>query len=390
MAVARREKPKVLCLDDEPAVVEGIARSLRKVYTVLPHTRGDEALSDLERQPDVAAVISDMRMPAMNGAQFLARARDIAPDATRMLLTGQTDLDAAISAVNDGQIFRFLTKPCAPPALRGAVAAAVAQHRLVTSERVLLQKTLRGSVEVMMEVLGLVSPTYFGRATRLRHLAADLAAELGYEAEWEIEVAAMLAQLGYVALPPALAEKAYFGRPLAPEERAEVERAFTKAVEMLAPIPRLDRILWIIEHHRRPRSGIETARGATDDLVRATEILKVAADFDELSADPRGSAQLAIDTMRGRDDAYAHDVLDALERLRGGGHRSRIAEVPLDALQPGMILVDDLHLQNGILLVARGYEVTDHLLERMRGYGPDAFADAPVRVILPRDDAQAA
>ncbi|RMG93487.1 MAG: response regulator [Deltaproteobacteria bacterium] len=386
----RPRRPKVLCLDDEPAVVEGITRTLRKLYDVTGCTKGTEALAVLEADPGFAVVLSDMRMPEMNGAEFLAKARELAPDATRMLLTGQTDLDAAIAAINEGQIFRFLTKPCPPPTLRGAMAAAVAQHRLVTGERVLLQKTLRGSVEVMMEVLGLVSPTYFGRTTRLRHLAADLATALGHPAVWQIEVAAMLSQLGYVVLAPEIAEKVYYGRILDQRERAEVERAWVQAAEMLAPIPRLEPILWIVRNVRRTAADMAHQPGASPDLVRAARILRVAMDFDELLADGRTSAQLAIDTLRGREGHYDEDVLDALEALRGGGQRSRVAEVPVGALAPGMILVEDLALASGMLLVARGYEVTERLLARISGYPADALATDTVRVVLPREQAEAA
>ncbi len=390
MPPRRPRRPRILCLDDEPHVVEGIARTLRKLYDVAGFTSGAEALAALEAEPDFAVVLSDMRMPGMNGAEFLAKARDVAPDATRMLLTGQTDLDAAIAAINEGQIFRFLTKPCPPPTLRGAMAAAVAQHRLVTGERVLLQQTLRGAVETMLEVLGIVSPTYFGRAPRVRRLAADLARAVGHGAVWEVETAAMLAQLGYVVLRPEVADKVYRGATLDGAERAEVERAWEEATQMLAPIPRLDRLSWILRNFRRPRGTLAAQRGAEPDLVRAAEILRVATDYDELLSGAGGRPGLALDTLRGREGAYAADVLDALEALCGAGPRSRVAEIPVADLGPGMILVEDLFLANGMLLVARGYEVTERLLARVAGLSADALAAERVRVVLPREAAEAA
>ena len=106
------QRPKVLCVDDEPRVLEGLSLHLRRMYEVEVATSGNAGLAVLERDKTFAVVISDMRMPGMNGAVFLSRSREIAPDAVRMLLTGQTDMTSAVQAVNVGQIFKFLTKPC--------------------------------------------------------------------------------------------------------------------------------------------------------------------------------------------------------------------------------------------------------------------------------------
>ena len=109
-----------------------------------------------------------MRMPEMSGAVFLREARRCAPTAVRMLLTGYADYDAAVAAVNDGQIFRFLTKPCDRDELKRACAAALAQHRVLVAERELLEQTLHGSVQALTDVLALASPAAFGRSARLK------------------------------------------------------------------------------------------------------------------------------------------------------------------------------------------------------------------------------
>ncbi len=97
---------------------------------------------------EYAIVVSDMRMPVMSGSVFLREAAR-APDATRILLTGYTDLDAAVSVVNEGQLFRFLTKPCPRDELLAACIDGVEQHRLRTAERVVLEQTLKGSVQAL-------------------------------------------------------------------------------------------------------------------------------------------------------------------------------------------------------------------------------------------------
>jgi len=127
----------VLFVDDEPNVLEGIQRTLRKQVELRTASSGAEALRLMREAGPFALVVSDMRMPAMNGAQFLAKVREQEPDTIRMILSGQADLEATLAAVNEGHIHRFLTKPCPTDQLLAAVEDGLHQHRLLTAEKVL-------------------------------------------------------------------------------------------------------------------------------------------------------------------------------------------------------------------------------------------------------------
>ena len=124
---------RVLFVDDEPQVLEGIQRTLRKQVDLQTATSGEDGLRLLSEAGPFALVVSDMRMPAMNGAQFLAKAREQAPDTVRMILSGQADFQATIAAVNEGHIYRFLSKPCPPDQLLAAVADGVAEIEAETA-----------------------------------------------------------------------------------------------------------------------------------------------------------------------------------------------------------------------------------------------------------------
>jgi len=124
--------PRVLCVDDEPMLLAALKTSLHRRYDVTTAEGGLEALHLLRERGPFTVVISDFRMPGMDGARFLARARDVAPDTVRILLTGQAGLEDAIEVVNQGYIFRFLTKPCPPQVLLAAIENAVDQARLAT------------------------------------------------------------------------------------------------------------------------------------------------------------------------------------------------------------------------------------------------------------------
>jgi response regulator RpfG family c-di-GMP phosphodiesterase len=143
-----------------------------------------------------AVVVSDFRMPGMNGIQFLAEVKRANPDTVRIMLTGQADLTTAILAVNEGSIFRFLTKPCPTGTLTAALDSAMEQHRLITSERELLEQTLHGSVKMLTEVLSLVSPAAFSHACLVRKYVTHMATHLNLSSIWEFELAAMLCELG--------------------------------------------------------------------------------------------------------------------------------------------------------------------------------------------------
>ena len=130
----------ILCVDDEPKVLEGLALNLRRHYRVSTASGGQEGLALISGSDPPAIVVSDMRMPGMNGAAFLSQVREQAPNIIRILLTGQADLDSALAAVNQGQIFRFLTKPCSPQAMLAAMGAGAEQYRLVMAEKEILRE----------------------------------------------------------------------------------------------------------------------------------------------------------------------------------------------------------------------------------------------------------
>jgi len=162
-------RPRVLCVDDERLVLEGLRDVLSRRFEVRVAGGGGEALELLEHDRyGYAVVISDMRMPGMDGASFLSEARRVAPLAVRMLLTGHADTEAAARAVNDGQIFRFLVKPCDADQLNLACTDAASRHRQMLAERVLVEQAVDGSVKALTEALAVTAPAVLGEGRRLQ------------------------------------------------------------------------------------------------------------------------------------------------------------------------------------------------------------------------------
>jgi len=378
--VPQAGRPRVLCVDDDSSVLRGLSLVLHSRYDVLTATSGAAALELLAGDRSTAVIVSDMRMPRMDGAAFLGRARRVVPDATRLLLTGQADTDSAVAAVNEGQIFRFLTKPCPPATLHAAVESAVLQHRLVTSERVLLEQTLHGSIKALTEVLALTSPVAFGRANHVKQLVTELAGAVGLSSLWQVEVAAMLSQIGAIILPSETVERLYYGRELSSEEQEMVARAPAVTEQLLGSIPRLEVVREILATSGAP--FVRSPPGSEVPLgTRSAQVLRVALDFDALES--RGDApEVAISMMRSRAGRYDPDLLTALTALRAaGGLHDDVREVSLAGLQVGMVLVQDLVMSTGTLLVAKGFEVTPSFLARARNYRAGTVRE-PLRVIL--------
>jgi DNA-binding NarL/FixJ family response regulator len=129
------KKHVILCVDDEPKVLEGLVPTLSQKYLVKTAPSGAAALDILRNTPTVSVIISDMRMPNMNGAQFLSASRLIAPNARRMLLTGHADIPTALAAVNEGGICRFLTKPCPLAEVIAAIEEGIADALVKPARR---------------------------------------------------------------------------------------------------------------------------------------------------------------------------------------------------------------------------------------------------------------
>ncbi|MEO1320289.1 MAG: HD domain-containing phosphohydrolase, partial [Pseudomonadota bacterium] len=262
---------RVLFVDDEPNVLQAIKRAIRKDFDVATAEGPEAGLALLAGEDDFAVIVSDMRMPGMSGVEFLRAAQQLSPRSVRMMLTGNADQQTAIDAVNDGAVFRFLTKPCDVDRLRVVVSQALDHYRLLNAERELLEETLQGSLGVMSELLAISRPDTFGRTRRLRSAVFALLEgrdELDASGRWVIETAIMLSQLGVMALPEAIAEQANSGQPLSEQDRRDYEHTAVTVADMLARVPRMAPVADIIRYQHKHYDG----SGSPADAVRAEAI----------------------------------------------------------------------------------------------------------------------
>jgi response regulator RpfG family c-di-GMP phosphodiesterase len=357
---------RILIVDDDQALLDSLRRSHRKEHDLHTALGGPEGLRAIETQGPFAVVVSDYQMPGMNGIEFLGKARERAPDTVRVMLTGNADLQSAIDAVNQGHVFRFLTKPCPPEMFAGCLVAAKEQYELRHAERVLLERTVRGSIEVLISVLSLSSPGAFGRATRVRDLVRHIVTTLRLEAGWQYETAALLSQIGYVAIPESVIDRMAQGEALTPAESAMLERHPQIGRDLLCKIPRLQTVAEIVLNqmpHPLPAGAAKF-----DAAQFGGRILAAALAFEELLS-LGATPKRALEALKKDAERYDLRVLTALGSAAALSQTPATRILTLAELQPGMVLAENVSNTDGSLVLPKGHEISAGSLQRLRNYG---------------------
>ncbi len=201
----------LLFVDDEPDIVDSLRRSFRKAYTVLTATSGNEALEVLKTQ-NVDLIISDQRMPGMTGDALLAMAKELQPDAIRILLTGYSDLESLVKCVNEAGIYKYMTKPWEPEMLRLTVGRAL-EHLDMARKFKLASKQIK---EAYLEAITMLSVACEGKdettsahLRRVQRYTEALARELGQTDEEAQHMGAMsiLHDIGKLGIPDSILKK---------------------------------------------------------------------------------------------------------------------------------------------------------------------------------------
>lgn len=374
---------RILLVDDDLNILQGFKRRLRGRFQIETALGGKEGLEVVVEVGPFAVIVSDMQMPEMDGIEFLNAVRRLAPDSVRMMLTGNADQKTAMNAVNDGHIFRFLTKPCSPEAFTKALEAGIQQYRLVTAERELLSKTLTGSVSILTEVLSLVNPTAFGQATSVRRLVSRLCQEVQVDNAWEIEIAAMLSQVGCVTIPETTLAKLSSGVELSAEELQTYQGHPRVGHDLIAKIPRLKGVAEIIAYQLKcfDGSGVPHDGKQEDQIPFGARILRLVIDAAQLISVGK-STEDVWSTIHDRKGRYDPALIGALAAVLDVKYV--IKSVEIKHLEENMLLDENIVTQSGDLLVARGREVTSSLRERLKTFATTARrVREPIRVRCP-------
>ncbi|MFC1541991.1 HD domain-containing phosphohydrolase [Candidatus Latescibacterota bacterium] len=376
---------KILFVDDEPKILSGFERQLHSQYDFKGASSGKIGLEIIEKNGPFAVVISDMRMPKMDGIQFLKRVKEVSPYSVRMMLTGNADLQTAIDAINENNIFRFLMKPCPPMALVNSLDDGIKQYHLIMSEKILLEKTLLGSIKVLTEILSLVNPDAFSQTNRIKPFVKHIVKELHLPNAWQFELAAMLSQIGCVAIPPDILNMVYSGKELSEEERKVYSSYLTVGSKLIANIPRLELVSEMIEGQQKTFKVQMINRNFPKKYLidMGSQILRVVVDLDILMIKGHEFRSALIE-LNNQKNIYNIDVLKTLESYRFNKIEkdNLIKVVYVNDIMTGVIAYDNIVTETGILLVPKGQEITFAVIAKLKNFAQGVGVHEPFRVQL--------
>jgi len=378
---------KILLVDDEPNLLAALQRALRKQFPIETACGGAAGLAALQNWQEYAVVVADMQMPEMNGVEFLAKVKQSAPDIVRMMLTGNADQNTAIQAINEGSIFRFLNKPCAPEKLADALSAGIRQHELITVERDLLENTLRGCIKVLTEILAMADPKAFGHAETVRNNVRQMAETLQLTDTWELEIAAMLSYIGLVSIPPETLLKARHGLPLAHREQEMFRRIPAIGGDLLAQIPRMENVSKILTYQSKcfDGTGYPEDQVAGEAIPLGARMLKILCDLAELEGSGKGRTS-ALEQLRTRTGWYDPQLLELIAptgqtaMLKKADAAKTHANVTFAELRTGHVLKADVETKDGTLIIVAGNRITPALLARLRNFAAISGIKEPIHV----------
>ena len=405
--------PTILCVDDEANILSSLRRLFRPAgYRVLVAESGAVGLEMLEaEQGAVDLVISDMRMPAMDGAHFLAEVRQRWPGILRILLTGYADIESTIAAINEGQIYRYISKPWNDGEVLLTVREALERQALLHEKARLealtarqneelkvlnagleekvrerteelrlaherLKRSFFTSIQVFANLIELRGGSMAGHSRRVADLARKIAAGLGLDGRQcnDVFLAGLLHDIGKIGLPDALLAKP--PAKMSGEELGVWRKHPAKGEQALMALEELRGAAHLIRSHHERFDG----QGYPDGLAgmaipQGARILALANEYDgHLQGTLTGKrlneddAKQAI--VQGRGKRYDPAVVDAFLSIVGAPPEppaDEIAVTPAD-LKPGMFLARDLISPEGVLLLATDYMLDEKLIRQIRDY----------------------
>jgi len=376
-------KTKVLFVDDDNNILQGYRRSLRAEYevnTALGAEAGIELIRSQERPYSI--IVSDMRMPGIDGIEFLSQVMKISPRSIRIMLSGDADQQSVVDSVNQGQVYRFINKPCEQEELKQILTMATRQYQLEVAEHELLTRTLTGSMHVLTDILSMLNPKAFGNASQVRQLTMKLANKLKVKNSWECEIAGMLALLGTITVPEEVMEKVEQKEALSSSEKKLYESHPEFGATLVGNIPRLDNVAEYIRYQNKAYNG----KGFPKDKVQGEEIpiggriLRVVHDFQEL-VDSGISQELAFKEIQSNEIDYDMHVVAALEEIIEipAGYLNR--DVSVKGLTVGCILNQDVLTNDGTLLLQKGQEINESMRMRLIFHSQTAGIQEPIAII---------
>jgi len=411
-ATSTKQSGTLLLVDDEPHILSSLRRLLRPLgHKIVLANGGAEGLEIIEAN-QVDVVISDMRMPEMNGAVFLATVAEKWPDTVRMLLTGYSDIESAVAAINSGNIYRYLNKPWDDEELKSIVNQAVEigaltreKHRLEaltrsqneelrelngnleakvadrTEEVRAAHQQLKTSYMATIEVFASLLQSRGGRTNEEMRNIADharaIAQAIGAPDDMckHVHLAGVLCELGKMTLPDEIIGQPYSS--LSPDDKRRFQQHPAIAEEALLSLQPLEEVATFIRQHCEQMNGSGYPDGLVGDQISlGARALGVAKDFDALIrgflvgeelTDAEAIEYLKRNAGQRYDPAAVEAFVGLLEKQHG--EEADLAEFRLtpENLEPGMVLTRDLFNPKRVLILPKNHILQEDIIVKLQG-----------------------
>ncbi len=433
-AVATPSSATLLFVDDEANILSSLQRLFRPLgYQILTAASGKEGLELLQNN-NVDLIISDMRMPEMDGAEFLAQAAQQWPDTIRILLTGYADMTSTISAINEGKIYKYISKPWEDNDITLSVKHALEQKYLEKERDRLLQLTRKqnselqelnanledkvkarteelrqtmaqlelsheslknsyiSSVKVFSSLIEMREGTITGHSRRVADTAYMLAIKLGMNKEdaQTVMIAGLLHGIGKIGLPDSIIQKPY--NTLNSTEKRKFDKHSIVGEGTLMALEPLHEAAKQIRSHLEHYDG----KGHPDQLKEneiplGSRILAVVNDYESLKNGTFMKGQVSSEKIRdfiwhNRGKRYDPNIVEAFFKLLGDelNKKENYATVMSNGLEEGMTLAKDIISDNGVLLLAKGQKLTEAIIDRIQRYERSVDEDVVIYIKNPR------
>lgn len=374
---------KILFVDDEEDILSAYKINFRRKFDIDIASSADAALEKIKQGTMYAVIFSDYNMPKKDGLVFLSEVKALSPVTVRILITGYADLNTAIRSVNEGNLFRFLTKPADTQEIQSAIMDALELHKLMTAEKELLDQTLTGTINILVDLLSLMNPSAFGHIGNLKLWARKLGKRLQLENLWELEVSAMLSQIGCVTISADILEKKYAGKELTASENTLYKTHPETGQYFLRNIPRLQDVANALPYqfhpYNKPWENDPSIVGEKIPLLG--RFLKVLIDFDLYTTASHNDIKEAFASMERNAAHYDPNILAALEcEVNDIDAQHILTSKAISELESGMHLMENIVNNFGTVLIGKNQMLSEIHIQKLKGLSSTIDTAAFVKV----------
>jgi len=418
-ATKTEELLQILVVDDEENILRSLKRLLEhEEYEVLIAASGEEALKIIIDNPDVALIVTDQRMPGLKGAEFLQKAKALVPDASRIVLTGYADINAAIDAINKGGASGYLTKPWDDDEMLQVVNEAVLRFALKRDNKKLtqivkkqneelttlnsrlkqlvkeqtieiqqrneelqglnenLKHNFKNTIESFSSLLELRDEGAGNHSRNVAELSKKIAMKMDLSEDeiQSVSVASLLHDIGKIGIPDTLLFKDI--NDMKAEEKAVYEQHPVRGQAAIDSIKDLREAGILIRHHHEwYDGGGYPDRLSGGEIPVGARIISVADYIDRIirTFNPEEAIELTLQAVQKEmgkrfDRKLYHYIPEPLEETYGGILQKTSlveAELHLKDLQPGMVISKDVRSGTGLLLLSKGTKLSARNIESL-------------------------